>query len=396
MKTLYVLGAGASRGHGVNKYPKPPTVWEFFHHRFISKLREEYGPLWDVLYSSIEHTRIALSSVNIEQLFAVIEPIWELSVTPNLSIDSEKKWEFTDLLSPLDILRSWVVDVIHVSTRWIRIQDCPLHSILAERAVQRNESIISFNYDLIMDVALARTEKWHIGNGYGWHSNYYVAELLSGAEFSSTLLLKPHGSLNWFAWPPRIDDPYGKEDVNDKECQIRYLDVRAPVPEMILFKQETPCSSPPFVAPKLTKLVTQLSNLSAEKRKQMEGFIRESGVHYPKKIAFARDLPYLVMPTPYKSISTMRYGELKLVWQAIPKAVKSANRAVSIGFTFCDPHFNSILMEATKSFKRPLPLVIVDPSSTAIEGIKERLQGINVVIKPFCGSFQDYVKTHWK
>lgn len=398
MKTLYILGAGASHGHGVRRSPKPPTTREFFDDRFISKLGEEYGSLLLKLVETIEGYGIPVRSGNIEKMFSMIEPVWELGNAPNRAKDFVELWLDVNTLSPLDTLRSWIVDVIHVSTTWLRSQDCPFHRSLAEHLIARGESVISFNYDLIMDVALARTGKWNIGNGYGWNSNYVLTLLESGRDFGETLLLKPHGSLNWFAWPPRVDDSdtLVRENHLDEEVQIdrHYLNVRAPIPSMIEFRDEVRGESPPLVAPKLHELMKRVQELPIEKREELAGFVKGAGLRYPKWQTFRSDLPYLVMPTPYKSIRAMSLGELQHVWQAILGAIRSAERIVSIGFSFGDPHFNSVLSEGRKTGKR-IPLIVVDPIPEALTYSKNQLLQVNVTCEPYCGTLADYCRDSW-
>lgn len=65
-----------------------------------------------------------------------------------------------------------------------------------EKFVAPDTTIITFNYDLILDKKLYATGKWYPHDGYGFAANVpeLVADKLSVSDLK---LLKLHGSLNW-------------------------------------------------------------------------------------------------------------------------------------------------------------------------------------------------------
>lgn len=65
------------------------------------------------------------------------------------------------------------------------------YDIFAERTAGPDSSIITFNYDVSLEHALAKSGKWDIGNGYGF-------PLLPGRPPSPVIVYKLHGSINWF------------------------------------------------------------------------------------------------------------------------------------------------------------------------------------------------------
>jgi hypothetical protein len=64
----------------------------------------------------------------------------------------------------------------------------------AQRVAGPDSSIITFNYDVSLERALAEAGKWDIGNGYGF-------EFLPNRPASQVTLYKLHGSVNWFKEP---------------------------------------------------------------------------------------------------------------------------------------------------------------------------------------------------
>jgi hypothetical protein len=77
------------------------------------------------------------------------------------------------------------------------------HRILAEYVVTSPANVISFNWDTLLDEQMAATGAWHYEDGYGFRFGKVVYEHGEGDDTasvarSSNLLLKPHGSLDWY------------------------------------------------------------------------------------------------------------------------------------------------------------------------------------------------------
>ena len=82
---------------------------------------------------------------------------------------------------------------------------CDYHDVIA-RWLSRGDTVISFNYDLLMDRSLLSTGEWFRDDGYGirFHKHGSRAAVPDGVVWRDPLrtaskvpLLKPHGSLNW-------------------------------------------------------------------------------------------------------------------------------------------------------------------------------------------------------
>lgn len=83
---------------------------------------------------------------------------------------------------------------------------CKYHAKLI-RALTGNDSILSFNYDCTIDYNLAKDgrDKWNAESGYGHPCHRRTAAswnpIQPAPADQSLLLLKMHGSLNWFPYP---------------------------------------------------------------------------------------------------------------------------------------------------------------------------------------------------
>ena len=70
----------------------------------------------------------------------------------------------------------------------------------ASRRMTPDSTIITFNYDVALERALARAGKWDVGTGYG-------DTFFQGRTSSPTTVYKLHGSVNWFQRPMQENPP---------------------------------------------------------------------------------------------------------------------------------------------------------------------------------------------
>jgi hypothetical protein len=82
----------------------------------------------------------------------------------------------------VEAIRSWFVE--------IREQPAESYELFANKVIQPEDCVISFNYDVSLDRHLKRSGLWEIGDGYGFLFN----SLPTG---SAIKILKLHGSANW-------------------------------------------------------------------------------------------------------------------------------------------------------------------------------------------------------
>src|ERR1022692_2560572 len=75
-----------------------------------------------------------------------------------------------------------------------------IRNTFAARRIERDSTVITFNYDVALERALVRAGKWDIGTGYG-----FTAFRDRAASF--TTIYKLHGSVNWFQAPMQQNPP---------------------------------------------------------------------------------------------------------------------------------------------------------------------------------------------
>lgn len=191
MRSVYVLGAGSSAGYqGSYIGETSPVSKDFFQKAFrvmdIHKIRDrvfhDQSFTYQHLFNFIKkYWNNNPKSMDMEEVFTLLHI--EMEENPgNVSLKKARQ-EYM-------LLMSLTFDKILYGT------PCPCHQRLAENLCP-GDTIISFNYDLLIDNALLSTGKWQPTKGYG-----IDCRLLSTEEFNISFpqkikLLKLHGSLNW-------------------------------------------------------------------------------------------------------------------------------------------------------------------------------------------------------
>jgi len=204
-KRVVVLGAGATRGASTvgDKLCLPPLNADFFTQlqritspkhsgkvgKVVSDLVDLFGPNF---------------SLTMEEYFTQLESMATMS---RLAPVKGRTFSPSEIREKRDRLMSALAAVLEESTDVSRKASavCEHHAAIINR-LQRQDTIISFNYDCVMDHALRRTArgKWSAQYGYCFPSpsrlegyeNWNADDPPRGAN-QSINLLKLHGSLNW-------------------------------------------------------------------------------------------------------------------------------------------------------------------------------------------------------
>lgn len=208
-KRIYILGAGGSIGHSNGLFP---SIAEFFSSAKILgiDLKRDFERLFD--YTKSEFGRSILrrqERINIEDILT------------HLEIEIEKRATF-DLLEVRQQLLTLIRDVLLGLE--LKLPGAPgQYNALSER-LQDNDTIITFNWDLILDNILDRaiilndindkkprtkSKRPHYQNfieNLSAYSEWIWAHMTTAKPFSSWssnigYSLKLHGSIDWFYCP---------------------------------------------------------------------------------------------------------------------------------------------------------------------------------------------------
>lgn len=173
MKTVFVLGAGASRHAG---YPLASTMGH--------EMLEWMSKREDDLKFTAEFVREQFgSSPNIEDVITELDSHVEAKAN---ATTLEERLSHTPYAVELGQVRK----ALPMWFEEIHNDPAPAYAIFAERVVQPGDTIITFNYDDSLERELKRTGKWDIWQGYGF-------QVGNTGQPTQVPVLKLHGSMNW-------------------------------------------------------------------------------------------------------------------------------------------------------------------------------------------------------
>ncbi len=218
--TVVVLGAGASRGaefvEKAQPLCEPPLNADFF-----TQLQRITTPRHQKTITAVLADVLTLHGpdfdLTLEQYFTQIEAM--LTIVRDSRGGTGK---YT--LAELQLMRSRLLEalsaVLEESADVAKQRSpghatpCGYHAELVE-ALKPKDTVISFNYDCVVDHALrtSATSKWSARYGYGFPNPARVeGHALWDADDPPTQqsktinLLKLHGSINWYPFPPNDTD----------------------------------------------------------------------------------------------------------------------------------------------------------------------------------------------
>jgi hypothetical protein len=360
MKQTIILGAGASFGHGLKNEKRPPLGSGFFNNEYIENIICNYSPLLKYLKENVGIDVLNNERIDIERLYSEIEAIWKL--LPNLTeceiIDNFGK-DFT-LVSTVDYLKSIIIDNILNTTSWLNEKTCPFHDFIVKEMLKKGDSIISFNYDLLIDQSLKLNSNWNYN--YCLESNDF--------NLSDIHLLKPHGSLNWYIKEYSENDGKGLKKM-DKV-------IFRPIENTVNKESNTTNLS-------LSNLAPYLNNESKK--------IGEGGKGFSQAVRLNRSylFPYLVFPTTFKNLNQMTKGKLKNVWNTIVNELMEADIIYVIGFSFRDNHFNALLKSIFHTNEKKRTIKLIDKNPNSVSYVESIFMNKNITIELIADSMETLI-----
>jgi len=145
--------------------------------------------------------------VNIEKLYIFLEEKILEKEKKNNNLVTNKS--FRNLyLAKIDLIKYIHNSMSYISYYCISIN----HRILSKYIIENGGNIISFNWDILFEEEMITTGKWTPQDGYGISFNDIIYKnekdkeqgILSKVN-SNNLILKPHGSINWYSKDDQIN-----------------------------------------------------------------------------------------------------------------------------------------------------------------------------------------------
>jgi len=405
--TVIILGAGASFGASVRN--KPPLVNDFIREGRKMKLGGAYSRLWDFLDS------IGFKILDLESGTPDFEEIYSTLHTISMGLWHRDEEEFINDLCrelwkvpPVYFLESFIVEVVDKPSLEALRKTCVYHDKLVKQ-LSKGDTIISFNYDLIVDSSVWKNRNWSEVGGYGFPCFKLLKdnkENLSELEKpSDILLLKPHGSLNWRTYAPPIlpifrwnKEPDFTSPSRAKSFHERLLDTRTEG----AFHTSASTPGPPRISVTLMKNINEhcysgpLATQMAEAFEEMiaNPALTELGKDVLEFHPFKFETAFIIPPTIYKFGDPYFPEDLAEVWSNIRKALSTANKIVCIGYSFrsADLQFNTLFRLAVRNNKnKDLEIEVVDREKEV--GNRLRKIAPDTKIRHVADSFASYVNS---
>ena len=359
-RRVFILGAGSSAAFQGTKN-NCPTISDFFIRAdqigLLNKYKEQTmsRPLFDFVRQEfgIKKADLCRVPVNIESVITRLEEKIEYFDTyGKYTIRGQRRRN--EKAVRLYGMRLQVTTFIgHVLLELTHNSLSPLHVKLAD-GLTDSDTVISFNYDLLMDYALEHTKKWFPNSGYRIAFKQVIEHdkflpLITTSEFGIPYL-KLHGSLNWL---------YGIS------------------PYRILFNAPAPTGEDIFLLKSINHEIIPGPMDIAGKHEYTE-----NNIYYDLHsliIAPLKDKPYYSMPKALLSL-----------WNLAANAMKMADELILIGYSMPESDTKSRgLIQQAKKGHPVLSLVDINPNP-----VIERLESLLNYKPSFVyNSFQDYVNT---
>lgn len=352
MRKVYVLGAGASAGAGL------PLMSNFLEkaEELQVKLNFKFENIWK--YLDVHHH---LKNSNIEEIMGYLDMRTTLYKSnpnnDNLKSDKQFRSEFLEFIDSVIILSGYYSDEITASKYSELLKTF-------EKNLNKDDTIISFNYDFLIDDCLIKND-WCID--YGIDLEGYK-EKSNGKRIH---LLKLHGSLNWSICPickkPQWDDP-------------TYLLERSRV------KSSTSGNSDKLYDKLYENLVTSTIVYNNKRLKNPEEArmqrIRLGACHKNEKHT---NQEVLIVPPSWNKSDYPDFHEL---WLKAHERLKEAGKIIFIGYSFpqTDSYFKYLLLS---SLPKNIDVEVVD---CKIQNIAGRYLEIFDNISFKAKKFEDYYK----
>jgi hypothetical protein len=352
--TVWILGAGASRA----EHSAMPLVNDFMKIAFnLGRFNNPGGRrLLASIRANLGYTEEQLRTcTNVEELltFAACDVSW-------LGLNDPKdenlaRWGSGQLVRSLDCL---IANVLFQAQQHVFAKKKMLHEGLVAR-MRSGDSVISYNYDLVIDHALWKACKTSAAD-YGIQFQYS----LDGADLGhSTLeayehepsrgisLLKLHGSLNWLHLT--------RHDILERGKQFRSLK------DSIIYLRDG-------------------SRVSLSPRVFGKPFIISCSVEGKPGLPFVELSPVIVPPTFDKNaVWKLRGGAVRGLWSRARAALQGSKRVVIIGHSLRDADYQTrwLLRIALAMNNLKPTIAIVNPCDSDRARLRQFLESLGTVVE---------------
>jgi hypothetical protein len=204
---VILFGAGATRGGFPGGTPPPPLDADFFDiagqipGRGTRRLARKVAKDVFELYGRV-------SGITLEQYYRDIETRWELGTFAK-STNRPKDWKARKEELEELVRRIIVQTTTDLDDGPAKARTSSVHQRLL-KTVKAGDTLITFNYDTVIEEAMPADTPWTPRDGYGveasgithdWAKAWLKKRKIASTKLSTVQLLKLHGSINWVLYP---------------------------------------------------------------------------------------------------------------------------------------------------------------------------------------------------
>lgn len=352
MKTVYILGAGASHGNSLpDENQKPPLTKEFLKSALknpdirIDGWHKDYK---EILNKTFNIDEKSLESENIEVILSLAYAQRMLSdITIEEGNNNSFFKEYQNGNHIFESIAYLIHETIRYYTSFLKEKDCEFHKKLVEK-LDDHDTIISFNYDLIIDFSVFRSGKikFDVKSDYGikfdnifepFRHKHVWRQLSNLNENNNPDLLKLHGSINWFFQP--------KSRKNQEQEKLYIVDLN-------------------------DILINNLENIT---------YIPNYNYLYQ-----------VIIPPLGEKLSFLKPEEANLwekvwsiLWKKAYESLFNCDRVIIIGYSLPELDINAHwLLRRTMAENKNAKIIIVNPCSKTIEKFESIFKGRNIKTYP--------------
>jgi hypothetical protein len=366
---VLLLGAGASKAYGDSPTGvRMPIATDFFETFEKLPISDNPWALREALFEYLHFVKgvdpysYLKSGIDIEQLHSEIEE-WIFE-----SKKDEKPFERVAKFRPYNELVFIFAAAIN------EIQNGPIskaHASIAAR-LRDEDVVITFNWDTLMDRALASTGNWSTDSGYGFlpksiYRDGWTAPKRNEGNSSGPRLIKLHGSTNWLTSHPIYPDG-------------RVTSMQNAAPDTVWVFEQTvqpyPCHAGRFMPgyEDFSYGYYPPNIMDDEGKPAPEGFVilrmrpkvpwRPEGTAGDKGLV---SIPLIIPPVRNKKYDF--YGQLfQELWNEALEALSKADHIVIIGYSFPKTDIRTTaLFKSSFMQRKSMPRIsILDPNPSQI------------------------------
>lgn len=398
----YLFGAGASHSYDLSPTGvRPPLAKGFFQaYNDLDISGDRYVLVgWIVNYGrdtrGLSPWRFNEWDANVEEFLTEID---EQIGSPQRAKELSSAWvsEVAGAYNQMLFLFASVLNEIQNGP------PCSNYSALVNR-LSRDDVLVTFNWDCLLDTVLWETGEWHPVDGYGLRFEGLFDDSWQcpvGLAPSKYRLLKLHGSTNWLM-PYMTLNPQTRvrtftNPAVDLATRPMFCFIRASEPYET-YRQRTQ----PGYAPFSYYYYPPDIPIVAGERPGWETIAILSAFDLPDHgDVVLGGYPYSSMPLLIPPVRKKEYGllgnVLDGVWGQAHAAIVACDRLTIIGYSFPATDFRAweLLESSCQLRTRQLPIILVGPHAQDLgRRVEERL-GDKADVEPIPCTFDQFAKAH--